>query len=146
MEYSWIYWFVAGFILLIIEIITPGFVIGLIGAACFIGGIVAIFTPNIIIQLAVFGVSLVLVFIYVRPIFLKYFTKKDQKKSTVDALIGKICIVDTEIDNVKGNGYIKDGADYWKAKSSDGSLIPKGSLVVIENMEGITATVSLKKD
>ena len=138
----WLIWFIAGLILIVMEIFTPGFVISLIGLACLITGISAIITNNIIIHIIVFSTSIILMMFFLRPIFLKYFYKKNPKKSNVDALIGKQVIVDSDIDNNKNKGYIKIGADYFKAISEDGSNIPKGTLVVIKKMEGITATVS----
>jgi membrane protein implicated in regulation of membrane protease activity len=144
-DYLWVIWLSVGLILLMLEIFTPGFVISLIGIACIVSGVTAVFIKNIIIQFIVFIIVLILLMIYIRPIFLKYLVNSNAKKSNVDALIGQICIVDSEIDNLKNKGYIKVGADYWKAKSIDGNIIPKGSSVKIEKMEGITATVSLIK-
>ncbi|HOV15189.1 MAG TPA: NfeD family protein, partial [Spirochaetota bacterium] len=139
-------WFISGLVLLILEIFTAGFVVSLIGISCFVGGVVSIFTNNLIVQFLAFGVTMILLMIYIRPIITKYFNKNNNKKSTVDALIGKTCIVDTEIDNSKQTGYVKCGGDFWKAVSSDNSVISKGCQVVIEKMEGITVTVSLKKE
>jgi membrane protein implicated in regulation of membrane protease activity len=145
-DFIWVAWFVIGLVLLIVEIFSAGFVVSLIGLACFMAGIVSIFTDNLIIQFVVFAITMILLMIYVRPIIKKLFSSKSNKKSNIDLLIGKVCVVDTEINNLKGTGYIKINADYWKAVSSDGSNIPKGTIVVIEKMEGITVTVSLKKD
>ncbi|HOJ63409.1 MAG TPA: NfeD family protein [Spirochaetota bacterium] len=141
----WYLWLIIGIILIVLEIFTPGFVVALIGFACLITGILAILIHNIYFQLVFFVISLTLLMIFIRPILLKYLKLTKDHKSNVFALIGKEAIVETEIDNLKGTGYIKIGADYWKAKSSDGSIIPKDSIVIIEKMEGITATVSLKK-
>lgn len=146
MEYVWAIWFVSGLVLLILEIFTAGFVVSLIGLSCFIGGIVSLFTDNLIIQFVFFAVSLIIFMIYLRPVFYKYFEKSGGKKSGVDALVGRVCVVDTEIDNIKSTGYVKCGADFWKAVSNDGSVIPKGSQVIIEKMEGNTVTVSLKRE
>lgn len=146
MEHLWAVWFISGLLLILLEILTPGFVVSLIGVACLVSGLFSLFTNNIIVQLLAFAVSLVLLMIYIRPIFSKYFTKNDNKKSAVDALIGKVCVVDEEIDNSKPTGYVKCGGDFWKAQSSDGSIIEKGAQVTIEKIEGITVTVSLKKD
>lgn len=146
MEYVWAFWFIAGIVLLILEIFTAGFVVSLIGVACFAGGVVSLFTNNLIIQFVVFAIALILLMIYLRPVFLKYLVNNNNKKSTVDALIGKTAIVDSEIDNIKLSGYVKQGGDFWKAISKDGSVIEKGKLVVIESIEGNTVTVSLSKE
>lgn len=140
----WVLWFVLGVILIIIEIFTPAFFAMIIGIACIITGVSAIIFPNyIIIHLIVFGVSLTLMMIFLRPVFVKYLSRKNGTKSNVDAIIGKEAIVDKEINNDLRIGYIKIGADYYKAKSINGDVIPVGSIVKIEKMDSITATVSL---
>jgi membrane protein implicated in regulation of membrane protease activity len=145
----WSIWLIAGIIFIIIEVFTPAFFSFIIGLACFSAGFASVFTPkdmfpgNLIIQLIVFAISLTLMMIFLRPLFLKHFAKS-AKKSNIDALIGKEVVVDSDINNISGKGYIKYGADYYKARSSDGSTIKKGSVVIIESFEGITATVSLK--
>jgi membrane protein implicated in regulation of membrane protease activity len=146
----WAIWIIVGIVFIIIEIFTPAFFSFIIGLACFVAGLSAVFTPsgwfpgNFIVQLAVFGASLTVMMLFLRPVFLKYFVKAG-RKSNVDALIGTEVLVDSDIDNVKGTGYVKSGADYFKARSSDGNPIEKGTVVVIEKFEGITATVSIKK-
>jgi len=141
----WVIWFISGVLLMIIEIFTPAFFSLIIGIACILTGIAAIFINNLIFQFIFFCITLVLLMIFLRPIFLKYFAGKNVKHSNVDALIGKEAIVTEEINNIKKVGYIKIGADYLKAVSKDGNVIPKNKTVIIEKIEGITAAVSLKK-
>ena len=143
----WLAWFIAGIILIIVEIFTPGFVVFLIGVAALITGVTALAVDNVYIQFSVFGISMMLLLVFLRPVVKKYlFNKENSQKSNVDALIGKTVVVDKDIDNLSGSGYIKSGADYWKARSADGSSITKGSIVIIEKMEGITALVRLKNN
>jgi len=141
----WGLWFIAGIFLIIVEIFTPGFVICLIGAACLISGVSAVFTGNLIIQFGIFSISAILIMIFIRPIMLKYFSSKTKRSSNVDALIGREVLVTENIDNLKETGYIKIGADYFRARSENKTAINKGAIVIIKKIEGITATVSLKK-
>lgn len=143
-EFMWLIWFIAGVVLMVLEIFTTSFFTFLIGVSCFAAGTTALITKNLIPQFIVFIIFLAVLLIFVRPLIQKYFFGKNQKKSNIDALIGKIVIVDTEINNIKNSGYIKDGADYWKAKSKDGAIIKKGEIVIITSFEGITATVKKK--
>ncbi len=144
MHELWYVWLIVGIILIVMEIFTPGFVVALIGVSALLTGLISIFIHNIYIQIVFFAISLILIMIFVRPLFLKYLKLNKDTKSNVFALIGKEGIVDTEINNLKGTGYVKVGADYWKAKSKDGSIIPKDSVVIIEVIDGITVTVKLK--
>ena len=143
MEHLWAVWFISGLLLILLEILTPGFVVSLIGVACLVSGLFSLFTNNIIVQLLAFAVSLVLLMIYIRPIFSKYFTKNDNKKSAVDALIGKVCVVDEEIDNSKPTGYVKC-EEIFGRRSLVMGVLSKRFQVTIEKIEGITVTVSLK--
>ena len=135
-------WLFIGLILLIAEIFTPGFVLALIGVAAILTSGVSLIFKNTYIQLFTFGIFLIVLAVFVRPIFIKFFFKSD-KKSAVDALIGRESFVNEEINSQKGTGYIKIGADYLKAVSSDNRIIPKGTLVKIDSLLGITATVSI---
>ena len=48
--------------------------------------------------------------------------------------------------HLESKGYVKSGGDYWRAKSISGETIEKGTPVIIEKMEGVTAFVKLKND
>lgn len=143
-NYMWLFWIVGGLIFIGIEIFTEGFFASLIGIAAIATGLLAFVVKIMLVQLAFFVVVMILMLVYLRPIFIKYFGGKTKRRSNVEAIIGKEVFVDQDIDNLKGEGYVKDGADYWKARSVDGSPITKGEIVIIENMEGITAFVRLK--
>ncbi len=144
-EYLWIIWLVAGVFFLIAEIFTAGFFVSLIGIACFASGFTALFIKSIPIQLLVFILFCLILLIFIRPIIKKY-TKVDSTPSNVNALIGKEVVVSDDIYNLESKGYVKSGGDYWRAKSISGETIKKGTPVIIEKMEGITAFVKLKND
>ena len=76
-----------------------------------------------------------------RPIARKHFTPK-LAKTNVDAVIGAQGYVTADIDNMAATGTVKLGAMEWTARSADGSLIPKGTLVKVEKIEGVKAFVS----
>ena len=76
-----------------------------------------------------------------RPLAKKHFTPK-LKPTNVDAIIGAQGYVTADIDNLAATGTVKLGAMEWTARSADGSLIPKGTLVKVEKIEGVKAFVS----
>jgi membrane protein implicated in regulation of membrane protease activity len=143
-DYVWVFWFVAVVVLIIVEIFTPSFFTSLVGVSAFFAGVTSMLTKSIIAQLTVFALSNFALIFFVRPIIIKYFPSKDAKKSNVAAIIGKEVIVTEDIDNGRGVGYVKDCGDYWRAASKNGTVIKKGTKVVIEKMEGNTVTVSIK--
>ena len=76
-----------------------------------------------------------------RPMVKKHFTPK-LTKTNVDAIIGTQGYVTADIDNMAATGKVKLGAMEWTARSVDGSLISKGTLVKVEKIEGVKAFVS----
>lgn len=143
----WLIWFIAGIVFLIIEIFTPAFVSSVIGISCILTGVVSLIIPksifpyNILIQVIFFSLSLLFLMLFIRPIFLKFLTKKTERKSNLDVLIGKEVLVESEIDNIKEKGYIKVGADYFRARSLNINNIKKNDIVRIIKFEGNTAIV-----
>ena len=76
-----------------------------------------------------------------RPIIRKHFTPK-LSKTNVDAVIGSKGYVLSEINNISATGKVKLGAMEWTARSTDGSLIPAGTLVQVDKIEGVKVFVS----
>ena len=59
-----------------------------------------------------------------------------QEKTNTDSLIGRTEKILTTVDNGAGTGMLKLGDVEWRAVSEDGSVIPEGTLVVIQKIEG----------
>lgn len=76
-----------------------------------------------------------------RPIAKKYFTPK-LHRTNVDAIIGSQGYVTADIDNVAATGTVKLGAMDWTARSTAGTVIPKGTLVKVDRIEGVKVFVS----
>lgn len=76
-----------------------------------------------------------------RPLVRKHFTPK-LTKTNVDAIIGSEGYVTAEIDNISATGKVKLGAMEWTARSTPGTVIPKGTLVKVDKIEGVKAFVT----
>lgn len=63
-------------------------------------------------------------------------------KTNVDAVIGSTGLVTVAIDNLTATGQVKLGAMEWTARSSSGEPIPAGTVVRVDNIEGVKAFVS----
>ena len=63
-------------------------------------------------------------------------------KTNVDSVIGSTGYVTIPVDNMKAEGQVKLGAMEWTARSTDGSLIPAGTLVQVDKIEGVKVFVS----
>lgn len=104
--------------------------------------VVSIFFPeNIILQAAVFIISSVILLLLTKPLVNK-FTKKDKKIETnAYSIIGKKGIVVQDINPTIGVGQIKVSGEVWSAKTSDETIIPKGSQIKIIQIDGVKAVV-----
>lgn len=138
--YAWAIWVVAGIILCIAEMFTPGFFLASCGVGAIGAGIATACRLPFVWQLVVFCVVTVLSFLLLRPL-LKKFHKLDGAASGVDALVGKEALVVQKIDNLKNEGRVKIGGEDWKALSADDLPIEKGATVIVDHVSGVTAYV-----
>lgn len=76
-----------------------------------------------------------------RPLVKKHFTPK-LSKTNVDAIVDSQGYVTAEIDNLSATGTVKLGAMEWTARSTTGAVIPKGTLVKVDKIEGVKAFVT----
>ena len=76
-----------------------------------------------------------------RPMARKYFTPK-LTATNVDSVIGSRGRVTVAIDNVAAEGQVKLGAMVWTARSTSGEVIPEGTLVKVDKIEGVKVFVT----
>ena len=76
-----------------------------------------------------------------RPLVKKHFTPK-LTKTNVDAIVETQGYVITDIDNLSATGTVKLGSMEWSARSTTGTVIPKGSLVKVDKIEGVKVFVT----
>jgi len=143
----WQIWIVAVIVLLIGEVLTPGFVLACFALACIPPAIIASrSTFSLQIQLATFAVSAILVFFFLRPVMLRFFSSRESRRpSNADALIGQIGIVVSKLpaDGVSG-GYVKVNGKEWWAFLKLGQVnedLPVGTHVRILSVGGASVIV-----
>ncbi|MBI2434810.1 MAG: NfeD family protein [Candidatus Hydrogenedentes bacterium] len=142
----WHLWTVAGVLLLIIEIFTSGFIIGVFGAACFAGAVAAWLGLSLNVQLLSFGAATIVFAFTLRPFMLRYGRSgAGQATTNVDALIGREGRVLEAIDPETHAGRVKIGGEDWKAGAVNKLVIPAGARVVVRAVEGCTVMVEHQK-
>ena len=140
MEYY--YWLIAAIVLVIVEICTAGF-----GALCFaLGAAFSAFVSglggSLTWQILAFVVVSLLTFIFLRPVVVRFLDKKSKDvKTNAEAIIGRKGIVSERVDASQHTGRVAIDGDDWKAVSEDGSVIEKGTDVVIIKLDSIIVTV-----
>ncbi len=138
----WYLWILLGVIFLIIEIFTPGFIVGTFGLGCFVAAIPAYFQAHFWWQIFAFTVATVFLFLTIRPLYLKYlYPQQKQIPTNVDALIGQIGIVEEPIEVLSGKGRVKLKGEDWKASSQKAEHIGAGQKVRVNAVEGVTLIV-----
>lgn len=137
----WQFWALIAIVCLILELTNGDFFIMCfsLGAVC--TAVSSLFGLGFYGQLLVFAIASVLCIFFVRPFALKYLHRNDSGRlSNADALIGQTGYVsETIADN--GFGRVAIDGDDWKAVSSDGSEIEKGTKVCVVGHESIIITV-----
>jgi len=135
----WHIWVIAGVVLLIAEIFTPGFVLACFGVACLVAAIFAALDVGLTLEVIVFCVASIVAFFTVRPLFVKRFYRSDDDaaaRTNVDALAGKVGMVVERIDPSMNVGRVVLGGDNWRAASVDGAVIERGEQVEVIRVEG----------
>lgn len=93
------------------------------------------------VQLVLFFVVSGVLLALLRPLVRKYVTPKITK-TNVDAMIGTVGLVTVTVDNISAQGQAKLGHMYWTVRSSSGEVIPEGTLIRVDRIEGVKAFVS----
>ena len=126
---------------LIVEATTVVMVSLWFAAGSLVALIASLLGASIPIQVALFLVVSALLLACLRGVVRKHFTPK-LERTNVDAIVGSRGYVTANIDNLSATGTVKLGAMEWTARSTSGSVIPKGTLVKVDKIEGVKAFVS----
>ena len=134
------HWWVLGFLLLVMEILTPGTFFMWIGFSAFITGIAAWLVPGLswsaeIVLFAVLAIAAVILWLKFRPL-----TRKDAEDNGLNQrgrhAIGREMTLVSDIDNGIGQGRLDDTV--WRVS---GPRLPSGSLVRVVGVDGATLKV-----
>ena len=140
----WYIWLIIAGICFIIEIFTVGFLVFWFGIGALISMVVSFFCPgDYVLQTSVFVITSTLLIFLTKPLVNK-FTKKDKDKelsTNANSIIGKKGIVIQDINPIHGIGQIKISSEVWSAKTSDDSIIKKGTEIEVTEISGVKAVV-----
>jgi membrane protein implicated in regulation of membrane protease activity len=136
---DWALWLVASGVLLLAEIFTLTFVLGLVSAAALVTAIGAALGLPIAAQVGVFAASSAVLFATVRP-----FERRHQRAPALitgsAALTGRSGVVTDAITDRAGR--VKIGGESWAARPlAAGTTIAVGSTVAIARVDGASVVV-----
>lgn len=93
------------------------------------------------LQVVLFLAVSALLLAALRPVVRKHFTPR-LTRTNVDSVIGSQGYVTMDIDNMNATGTVKLGSMEWTARSSSGVVIPKGTPVRVDKIEGVKVFVT----
>jgi len=139
-------WFIIGLVLLLLELVMPGFVIFFFGVGAWITALVCLFShPGINLQVTIFALSSVLtLLIFRRMIRNKLIYSKDGRSEAVeDEFTGREAVALTDFGSGR-KGKVEFKGTSWDAES--GSDIRAGQNVIIIEKENIRLKVEPKNN
>lgn len=136
------YWLIISALLVIVEIVTTGFGIVCFALGTLAGAAVAYLGHSFNWQMMAFAAGSLLAFVFLRPLALKYITKKQQYvPMNAEALVGMKGIVTEEINPVQHTGRVAVNGDDWKAVIETDEVIPVGTNVTVIKQDSLVLTV-----
>jgi len=142
-SHFWQLWLLVAVVCLIAELSTGGFFILCFSIGAVVAMILALCTVGITSQIVVFAIASALCLFFVRPFIKTYFhggRHDDGRASNADAMVGQTGTVSERIE-ANGYGRVAIDGDDWKALSSTGEAIEKGTKVKVVKLDSIIITV-----
>lgn len=141
MNLSAIIWLVLTVLFAVIEASTTALVSVWFLSGALAAAIAALLGAATWVQLTLFAVISAALLACLRP-FIRNYLRPKTVATNVDSILGQTAIVTDTIDNLHASGTVKVGAMPWSARSTDGTLLPVGTLVRIVRIEGVKVYVS----
>ena len=139
-------WLIIFAVLVVIELITMGLTTIWFAGGALIAVIAATLQAPLWLQIILFIVVSIILLLFTRPLAVKYFNK-ERTLTNAESLIGQQAIVISEIDNLQGIGQVTVAGVEWSARAKDENLmIPTGSVVVVDAIQGVKLIVEVKKE
>ncbi|HEV8263915.1 MAG TPA: NfeD family protein [Gemmatimonadales bacterium] len=141
---DWLVWFVGAVVLLVAEMLAPGFWLACLAVGCVAAGLVGLLPfAGLTLQTVVFAATSLGSMIGLRPLMLRHFQlgPGGAVRTGVDALLGKRGVVLERIDPVSRQGRVKVEGEDWRGASVDDSPIEVGARVTVIQVDGTTLVV-----
>ena len=136
-----IIWLVLMVICLVVEALTVSMVTLWFAAGAVVALLLSLLHLQVWVQVVVFFVVSIALLACMRPMFRRHVAPK-LTPTNVDAIVGTRAVVTAEIDNVCAAGQVKLNGMDWSARSATGEIIPAGTQVRVERVEGVKLFVT----
>ena len=136
------FWLIAGLLLLLAELLTPGFVVACFGLGALLAILPAALGASLTWQVITFCIGSIVALILLRPMLRRLDRHKKPTSTGVAALYGRTARVTECIDASRGSGRIAVDGDSWQARTeSPDIVIPRGETVRIISNDSIIMIV-----
>ena len=92
-------------------------------------------------QLLVFAVVSAAALALSRPFVRRFMTGQPNVATNLDRVLGMVAKVTEPVDNARSSGAVYVDGKTWTARSADGSVIPAGTQVKVQKIEGVKLLV-----
>jgi len=140
---DWQVWLIAGVLLLVAEMFTPGFWLACLAIGAFAAGVVGLLPAvGTTIETIVFGVTSLASMLGIRPALARRFRlgAGSGVRTNVDALAGKTGVVTERIASPRQGRVLVEGEN-WRGSSIDGGVLEPGTRVLVVQVDGTTLIV-----
>lgn len=137
---AWMIWLAAFVVLTGIEAISMALTTIWFAGGALVAFVLALLGVGKYIQVGAFFLVSMVLLIFTRPFALRY-VNQNTVKTNVESVIGKKARVTAAVNNDLAEGAAVLGGQEWTARSADGTLIPEGTMVVVEAVSGVKLIV-----
>ena len=95
-------------------------------------------------QVLVFAVVSALALVITRPLVRRFMTRP-HIPTNADRVLGMVAKVTEAVDNEQASGAVYVDDKTWTARSADGSVIPTGTQVKVQKIEGVKLLVQFSE-
>lgn len=141
MELYWV-WLMLAVVCVFVEMMTSGVAVICFAVGALAAMVVSFFDVSFNWQLFAMMAGSLVGFVGIRPFALRYLNRKKEFMTNADAVVGRVGVVSEVIDAASNSGRVAIDGDDWKAISSDGTVIGKGSRVTVVSRDSLVVTVS----
>jgi membrane protein implicated in regulation of membrane protease activity len=137
---AWVVWLILAGLLVVGEVLSLGFVLGLIAAGALVAAVVGVAGGGVALQVIAFLVGSLALLGVVRPIARAHLQMPLALRTGTAALVGQRALVLERVDAHRG--LVKIGGEVWSARAYDETqVIEAGATVDVMKIEGATALV-----
>ena len=140
-----IVWLGVLILMILLELATMGLTTIWFAGGALAAFIAALCGASLLVELGLFLVVSFLLMFAFRPLAMRYVNSRTVK-TNVESLAGKTARVTEEINNEMGQGTAVLNGQEWTARSADDTVLPAGSLVVVDAVSGVKLLVHKKEN